>query len=216
MYVHNLGPRSRNDHDLQYSHTFIQSQGSYRNMKTKFKDFSRIIPGLFFSFQGLNFIDFWSIFYCFCRKMAIRIRVALHFYHRNIFILVLINTGTTGKLNRSNVPPSLYNKSSDFDTVFFRASHKSKRMEKNRCILLFSRTMPHFQGQFYKIPGQFQDKWHYFEIPGVFQDQGQIQGLFQVCANPESFSCLYLPTFRSQASIVSEKLTVFTFSYRKA
>ena len=30
------------------------------------------------------------------------------------------------------------------------------------------------------------------------------------------FSCLYLPTFRSQASIVSEKLTVFTFSYRKA
>ena len=32
----------------------------------------------------------------------------------------------------------------------------------------------------------------------------------------ESFSCLYLPTFRSQASIVSEKSTVFTFSYRKA
>ena len=32
----------------------------------------------------------------------------------------------------------------------------------------------------------------------------------------KSFSCLYLPTFRSQASIVSEKLTVFTFSYRKA
>ena len=31
-----------------------------------------------------------------------------------------------------------------------------------------------------------------------------------------SFSYLYLPTFRSQASIVSEKLTVFTFSYRKA
>ena len=57
-------------------------------------------------------------------------------------------------------------------------------MEKNRCILLFSRTISHFQGQFYKIPGYFQDKWHYFEIPGVFQDQGQIQGLFQVCANP--------------------------------
>ena len=32
----------------------------------------------------------------------------------------------------------------------------------------------------------------------------------------KSFSCLYLPTFRSHASIVSEKLTVFTFSYRKA
>ena len=32
----------------------------------------------------------------------------------------------------------------------------------------------------------------------------------------QSISCLYLPTFRSQASIVSEKSTVFTFSYRKA
>ena len=32
----------------------------------------------------------------------------------------------------------------------------------------------------------------------------------------KSFSRLYLPTFRSQASIVSEKSTVFTFSYRKA
>ena len=32
----------------------------------------------------------------------------------------------------------------------------------------------------------------------------------------KSISCLYLPTFRSQASIVSEKSTVFTFSCRKA
>ena len=32
----------------------------------------------------------------------------------------------------------------------------------------------------------------------------------------KSISCLYLPTFRSQATIVSEKSTVFTFSYRKA
>ena len=31
----------------------------------------------------------------------------------------------------------------------------------------------------------------------------------------KSISCLYLPTFSSQASIVSEKSTVFTFSYRK-
>ena len=98
--------------------------------------------------------------------------------------MVLINTVTIGKLNQSTVVPSLFNESSDFHTVFFRAWHKSKIMEKNRCILLFSRTISHFQGQFYKIPGQFQDKWHYFEIPGVFQDQDQIQGLFQVCANP--------------------------------
>ena len=32
----------------------------------------------------------------------------------------------------------------------------------------------------------------------------------------KSISCLYLPLFRSQASMVSEKSTVFTFSYRKA
>ena len=32
----------------------------------------------------------------------------------------------------------------------------------------------------------------------------------------KSISCLYLPTFRSQASIVSEKSSVFTFSYRNA
>ena len=32
----------------------------------------------------------------------------------------------------------------------------------------------------------------------------------------KSISCLYLPTFRSQASMVSEKSTVFTFSYRKS
>ena len=32
----------------------------------------------------------------------------------------------------------------------------------------------------------------------------------------KSIRCLYLPTFRSQASMVSEKSIVFTFSYRKA
>ena len=32
----------------------------------------------------------------------------------------------------------------------------------------------------------------------------------------KSISCLYLPTFRSHVSIVSEKSTVITFSYRKA
>ena len=31
-----------------------------------------------------------------------------------------------------------------------------------------------------------------------------------------SISCLHLPTFRSQAAIVSEKSTVFTFPHRKA
>ena len=31
----------------------------------------------------------------------------------------------------------------------------------------------------------------------------------------KSISCLYLPIFRSQAAIVSEKSTIFSFSHRK-
>ena len=37
---------------------------------------------------------------------------------------------------------------------------------------------------------KFQDKRQFFSIPGVFQDQGQIQGLFQVCANPVTTALL--------------------------
>ena len=33
---------------------------------------------------------------------------------------------------------------------------------------------------------------------------------------PSLISCLLVPSFRSQAAILSEKSTVFTFSYRKA
>ena len=69
--------------------------GSYRNMKTKFQDFSRIIPGLFSVFKD-------SI-----------------------------------SLTHFNIP-------SDFYTVFFCASHKSKRIEKNQCVLVFSRTISQF------------------------------------------------------------------------
>ena len=74
-------------------------------------------------------------------------------------------------------------------------------MEKNRCISLFSRTISHFQGQFYKIPGQFQDKWHYLEIPGVFQDQGQIQGLFQVCANPDYAALMQIKMAKKEQTV---------------
>ena len=50
----------------------------------------------------------------------------------------------------------------DFHTVFFCASHKS---ERTSCILYFSKTNSYFQGWFYKIPGQFQDKRHFFPGP---------------------------------------------------
>ena len=48
--------------------------------------------------------------------------------------------------------------------------------------LYFSKTNSYFQGWFYKIPGQFQDKRHFFQNPGVFQEQGQIfPGLCEPC-----------------------------------
>ena len=50
--------------------------------------------------------------------------------------------------------------------------------------LSFSRPFCDYQGDFFKIQGQFKDKMHFFRIPGVFQDQGHFQGLFKVCANP--------------------------------
>ena len=75
-----------------------------RDMKTKFQDFSRIIPGLFSVFKDSISLTF-SQFLLFLPETAIRKQVAHHFYHRNIFIMVLINTGTTGKLNQSTVPP---------------------------------------------------------------------------------------------------------------
>ena len=83
----------------------------------------------------------------------------------------------------------------DFHTVFC-ASHKS---ERTRYILYFSRTNSYFQGRFYK----FQEKRHFFQIPGVFQDQGQIQGLFQVCANPAI----------AEFNVKSEQLKYFKNSY---
>ena len=50
--------------------------------------------------------------------------------------------------------------------------------------LSFSRTFCDYQGDFFKIQGQFKGKLHFFRIPGVFKDQGHFQGLFKVCANP--------------------------------
>ena len=44
------------------------NQGSYRNGKTEFQDFSRTIPGLFFIFKGLNF---FPILYKTTRKNAL-------------------------------------------------------------------------------------------------------------------------------------------------
>ena len=57
--------------------------------------------------------------------------------------------------------------------------------------LSFSRTFCDYQGDFFKIQGQFKDKLHFFRIPGVFQDQGHFQGLFKVYANPVDGGGIY-------------------------
>ena len=50
--------------------------------------------------------------------------------------------------------------------------------------LYFSKTNSYFQGRFYKIPGQFQDKRHFF------QDQGQIfPGLCEPCKSMSHIIC---------------------------
>ena len=61
---------------------------------------------------------------------------------------------------------------------FYCALHPKK------LFLSFSRTFCDYQGDFFKIQGQFKDKLHFFRIPGVFQDQGHFKGVFKVCANP--------------------------------
>ena len=67
-------------------------QGSYRNMKTKFQDFSRIIQGHFqFSRTQFNILSVNLLL--FLPEMEFWKKVTLHFYHRNIFIMVPINTG---------------------------------------------------------------------------------------------------------------------------
>ena len=78
----------------------------------------------------------------------VRKHVALHFYHRNIFIMVLINTGTTGKLNRSNVPP----RSSTYQAIFtqFSFAHRINPKEWKRIGVFY-----YFQGQFHIFKGNF-------------------------------------------------------------
>ena len=149
-------------------------QGLYRNMKTKFQDNSR-----FFSvFKDSISLTFRQFLIVFAGKGDSEIGRS-SFLSPEYFIMVLINTGTTGKLNRSTMRP----RSSTNPAIFtlFSFTHRINPIEWKRISVFY-----YFQGQFHIFKGnltKFQDKWHYFEIPGVVQDQGQIQGLFQVCAN---------------------------------
>ena len=118
----------------------------YRNMKTKFQDFSRIIPGLFSVFKdsiSLTFSQFLIVL-----QTEIWKQVTLHFYHQNIFIMVLINTGTTDKLNRSTVPPRSSTNPAIF-TQFSFVHHIYPKEWKRICVFYY------FQGQFYIFKSNF-------------------------------------------------------------
>ena len=68
-----------------------------------------------------------------------------------------------------------------FDVYLAGFFSHPKKPERTSCILYFLK---------FSISGQkvqFQDKRYFFQIQGVFQDQDQIQGLFQVCANPGEY-----------------------------
>ena len=72
--------------------------------------------------------------------------------------MVLINTETTGQTETNMVSHLALQRTA----ILTQFSFAHPIDPKNECILLFSMTNSHFQGQFYKIQGQFQDKWHYF------------------------------------------------------
>ena len=75
-------------------------------------------------------------------------QVALYFYHLIIFIVVLINTGTTGKLNRNTVPPRSSTNPAIF-TQFSFAHHINPKEWKRMGVFYY------FQGQFNIFKGNF-------------------------------------------------------------
>ena len=101
-------------------------------------------PGLFTVFKDSISLTFRQ----FLPETAIRKWVSLHFYHRNVFIMELIYTGTTGKLNRSTVPP----RSSTNPAVFTQFSfvHRINPKEWKRIGVFY-----YFQGQFHSFKGNF-------------------------------------------------------------
>ena len=112
-------------------------QGSYRNKKMKYKDFSRIIPGLFSVFKD-------PISLTFAQNKS-------HFIsNTGIFIIVWINTGTTGQMNRSEygVAPRSSTYLAIF-TQFFFAHHIYPKESKRINVFYY------FQGQFHIFKGNF-------------------------------------------------------------
>ena len=127
-------------------------QGSYRNMKTKFQDFSRIITGLLSVFKDSISLTFRQFLIVFAGNGDSEIG-RISFLSPEYFHIVLINTGTTVKLNRSTVPP----RSSTNPAIFtqFSFAHRINPKEWKRISVFY-----YFQGQFHIFKGnvtKFQD-----------------------------------------------------------
>ena len=130
----------------------------------------------FFIFQTLNF---FPILYKTTREKI----------HSFSFILIpVIKTLTTPQIEQNMSCAWLFYLYLAIFTHFFEfsqlfcTSHKSVR---TCCILYFSRTNSYFQGRFYKIPGQFQDKRLFFSnsrsFPGPRSNSRTLPGLCKPC-----------------------------------
>ena len=116
-------------------------------MKTEFQDFSRIIPGLFSVFKDSISLTFRHFLIVFSRNSTSEIGHT-SLLSPEYFIMVLINTRTTGKLNRSTVPPS----SSTNPVIFtlFSFAHCINPKEWKRIGVFY-----YFHGQFHIFKGNF-------------------------------------------------------------
>ena len=123
-------------------------------MKTKFQDFSRIIPGLFSVFKDSISLTFSQFLIVFARngdsETCRTSFLSPEYFHYGIDKY----TGTIGKLNRSTVPPH----SSTNPAVFTQFSfvHRINPKEWKRILVFY-----YFQGQFHIFNGnftKFQDK----------------------------------------------------------
>ena len=116
-------------------------------VRTEFQDFSRIIPALFSVFKDSILLTFRQFFIIFAGNGDSEIGHT-SFLSPDYFHYGIDKYGTTGKLNRSTVPP----RSSTNPVIFtqFSFAHRINPKEWKRIGVFY-----YFQGQFHYIKGYF-------------------------------------------------------------
>ena len=119
-------------------------------MKTKFQDFSRIIPGLFSVLKDSISLTFRQFLIVFAGNGDSEIG-RTSFLSLEYFIMVLINNGTTGKLNRSTIPPCSSTNPAIFTLFSFAHRINPREWKKNRVFYYFHGQFHIYQGNFIKF-----------------------------------------------------------------